>query len=270
MKLYSGVKLQECSDNLISALDVPCILCATDREDMACSFTTEPNNTKNNNKSIYAYNLNLDKDSGIKILEYKEINDECIDFYLKLRHNIRPELDYDLVIAPLVNEKISVALALYELNIIDKDEFKRRVSGGEVAYMYSFISEKSLDVLEYDETIDTNTTTQKVQITSSHILAASYMSFICDKLVEQKKMSVRDAMDLIMHSKMYAYINGSNSFGVRLGAAALYRMLEKELKELVSSNKNAFSYTEALFKNELGKLQNYVTDRELFVGAMKA
>ena len=76
--------------------------------------------------------------SGIKILEFSEYNDEWLEFVLNCRRGINHENIYDIVTGGVANDKVFDTVELFFGGLIDKAEALKRLRYEQINMQYCF------------------------------------------------------------------------------------------------------------------------------------
>lgn len=98
-----------------------------------------------NTPTVNTYTLRMDTD--LKILEYKEMTDEWLEFIINCRHGI-PH-NYDIVIGSMANDQIYNYIADYIDGIITREQFWSLAKFKYPTHQINFCSEAALKCLEY-------------------------------------------------------------------------------------------------------------------------
>ena len=94
---------------------------------------------------INTYTVRLD--TRLKILEFKEMSEEWLDFIINCRHGI-PH-DYDIVIGVMANDQIYNFIADYMDGIITKEQFWSMARFKYPTHQINFCSDAALQCLEF-------------------------------------------------------------------------------------------------------------------------
>lgn len=94
---------------------------------------------------VCTYTVRLNTD--LKILEFKEMTEEWLDFIIACRHGI-PH-DYDIVIGAMANDQIYNFIADYIDGIITREQFWAMAKFKYPTHQINFCSEASLKCLEF-------------------------------------------------------------------------------------------------------------------------
>lgn len=94
---------------------------------------------------INTYTVRLE--SGLKILEFREMTEEWLDFIAACRH-AKPH-DYDIVIGAMANDQIYNFIADYIDGIITREQFWVMAKFKYPTHQINFCTEEALRCLEY-------------------------------------------------------------------------------------------------------------------------
>lgn len=97
------------------------------------------------NGIVNTYTVKLD--TGLKILEFKEMTEEWLDFIINCRHG-KPH-DYDIVIGAMANDQIYNFIADYIDGIITRDQFWAMARFKYPTHQINFCSQSALQCLEF-------------------------------------------------------------------------------------------------------------------------
>lgn len=86
-------------------------------------------------------------DTRLKILEFKEMNEEWLDFIIACRHG-KPH-DYDIVIGAMANDQIYNFIADYIDGIITREQFWIMAKFKYPTHQINFCTDNALKCLEY-------------------------------------------------------------------------------------------------------------------------
>ncbi len=101
---------------------------------------------KRYDKSILnTYTVNLNSD--LKILEFKEMTEEWLEFIVKCRNH--EEHGYDLVIGSMANDQIYNYISDYISGILSKEQFWVLAKFKYPTHQINFATEKALNCLEF-------------------------------------------------------------------------------------------------------------------------
>lgn len=98
-----------------------------------------------NTPMVNTYTVRLD--SSLKILEFKEMSEEWLDFIISCRHG-EPH-DYDIVIGAMANDQIYNFIADYMDGIITREQFWALAKFKYPTHQINFCTETSLKCLEF-------------------------------------------------------------------------------------------------------------------------
>lgn len=86
-------------------------------------------------------------DDSLKILEFKEMTEEWLDFIIQCRHGATH--DYDIVIGAMANDQIYNFIADYIEGIITRSQFWSLARFKYPTHQINFCSERALKCLEF-------------------------------------------------------------------------------------------------------------------------
>lgn len=93
--------------------------------------------------STYTVRMNTD----LKILEFKEMTEQWLDFIISCRHG--KQHDYDIVIGAMANDQIYNFIADYMDGIITRDQFWVLARFKYPTHQINFCTDAALECLEY-------------------------------------------------------------------------------------------------------------------------
>jgi TPR repeat protein len=99
--------------------------------------------------SIYEYN-EKEAHKKLKILEFKEADENWLDFVQKNRNGIRTEA-YDIVSGPVADDNVYLSIKLFETGVLNKEETLKRLKIRKLYNQILFHSEESLKYCQYKE-----------------------------------------------------------------------------------------------------------------------
>lgn len=94
---------------------------------------------------INTYTVRMNSD--LKVLEFKEMTDEWLDFIVSCRHG--SSHDYDIVIGAMVNDQIYNYIADYIDGIITREQFWVLAKFKYPTHQINFATEEALECLEF-------------------------------------------------------------------------------------------------------------------------
>lgn len=97
------------------------------------------------NGIVNTYTVKLD--TSLKILEFKEMTEEWLDFIINCRHG-KPH-DYDIVIGAMANDQIYNFIADYIDGIITREQFWAMARFKYPTHQINFCSQSALQCLEF-------------------------------------------------------------------------------------------------------------------------
>ncbi len=87
----------------------------------------------------------------IKQLRFETPTEEWVDFVMRNRTEKGFEHSFDIVYGPVANDRVYAAFALYESNLLDKEELIRELRAYELVDQFLFHTEQSLQHLTFIE-----------------------------------------------------------------------------------------------------------------------
>lgn len=100
---------------------------------------------------INTYEFDDESSKALRRLDFDSPTDEWIDFVMANRMQRGYTHDYDIVFGPVANDRVYTSFALYEGNIIGKDELKSRLKTYKLVNQFLFHTEAALQFLKYLE-----------------------------------------------------------------------------------------------------------------------
>lgn len=94
---------------------------------------------------INTYTVRMNSD--LKVLEFKEMTDEWVDFIISCRHG--SSHDYDIVIGAMANDQIYNYIADYIDGIITREQFWALAKFKYPTHQINFATEEALKCLEF-------------------------------------------------------------------------------------------------------------------------
>ena len=98
-----------------------------------------------NTPIVNTYTVRLN--SGLKVLEFKEMTEEWLDFIIACRHG-EPH-DYDIVIGAMANDQIYNYIADYMDGVITREQFWVLARFKYPTHQINFCSDRALECLEF-------------------------------------------------------------------------------------------------------------------------
>ena len=100
-----------------------------------------------NTKIVSIYDVKIL--SGLKVLEFKEMTEEWLDFILNCRSG-KDATDYDLVVGGVANDKVFNTVELFFDGLIDKAEAIKRLRYEKPNVQICFRTERALSLLHFE------------------------------------------------------------------------------------------------------------------------
>lgn len=98
---------------------------------------------------ISRYNYDENRESELKILEFKYYSEDWLDFILTC-HSGRDASDYDLVAGGVANDRVFNTVELYFDGLIDKAEAIKRLKYEKPNMQICFRTQKALSLLHFE------------------------------------------------------------------------------------------------------------------------
>ncbi len=95
--------------------------------------------------TVNIYDVRMD--DSLKILEFKEMTEEWLDFIIQCRHG--KTHDYDIVIGAMANDQIYNFIADYMEGVITRSQFWSMARFKYPTHQINFCSERALKCLEF-------------------------------------------------------------------------------------------------------------------------
>ena len=105
---------------------------------------------------VNVYDFDETEAKILKRLIFNAPTDEWIDFVMANRTRKDFVHDYDIVYGPVANDRVYVALTLYEGDIIGKEELIKRLKTYKLVDQYLFHTKDALHFLKYIESREVN------------------------------------------------------------------------------------------------------------------
>lgn len=109
-------------------------------------------NKYNMNCIVSQYLFNEENKKELKVLEFNSYSEQWLDFILKCRSE-NDITNYDLVIGGVANDKVFNTVELYFDGLIDKKEAIKRLSYEKPNWQFCFRTEKALNLLLFERSI---------------------------------------------------------------------------------------------------------------------
>jgi len=103
--------------------------------------------------SVYFFDDKILHQSGFSIKEFKEANEEWLDFVVKNR-SIYYNHGYDMVVGPVANDTLYQTLSLYETGILTKPETNQRLKVHPLYNQVAFNTKKALLYLQFQNAFE--------------------------------------------------------------------------------------------------------------------
>lgn len=100
---------------------------------------------------VNIYEFDENRISNVKSLIFNSPNEEWLDFVMNNRTNKSFSHNYDIVYGPVANDRVYAAFALYEGGVLNKSELIQELKTYVLVDQYLFHTEKSLQLLFYNE-----------------------------------------------------------------------------------------------------------------------
>lgn len=100
--------------------------------------------------SVYEFDENITHE--LNVLNFETYNTEWLDFVMQCRRDA-DESEFDIVIGGIANDKVFNTVELYFDDLIDKREALKRLKFEKPNVQYCFRTPKSLEALEFVESI---------------------------------------------------------------------------------------------------------------------
>ena len=154
MKLYHG-SLEVVSDPRIitpnRTLDYGRGFYTTTSYEQAEQWVRRRKGTQHSVGYVNVYELADILPDDIKQLRFETPTEEWVDFVMRNRTEKGYEHSYDIVYGPVANDRVYAAFALYESNLLDKEELIRELRAYELVDQFLFHTEQSLQHLTFIE-----------------------------------------------------------------------------------------------------------------------
>lgn len=102
---------------------------------------------------VNTYEISKEDIFSMKVLWFDHPSEEWVDFVYANRNDIHFIHNYDFVYGPVANDRVYAAFALYEANILNKQELIQELKTYALVDQLLFHTEASLNVLKYVESI---------------------------------------------------------------------------------------------------------------------
>jgi len=98
--------------------------------------------------SIYEFDLERAQNELV-IIRFVEPDEAWLDFVCANRSGQKNQMQYDMVLGPVANDKVYTVVQFYENGVYDKDETIRRLKVDRLYDQILFHTEKSLEYLRF-------------------------------------------------------------------------------------------------------------------------
>jgi len=98
--------------------------------------------------SIYEVDENLIKDT-LNIIEFKEPNEEWLNFICNCRSGRQINIEYDMVIGPVADDNVYTTVILFETGVFEKDETIKRLKIEQLYNQVLFHTDRALEFLRF-------------------------------------------------------------------------------------------------------------------------
>lgn len=92
--------------------------------------------------------------ASLKILRFKNPDEEWLDFVMANRTNKDFSHDYDIVYGPVANDRVYAAFALFEEGMLDKQGLIRELKAFKLADQLLFHTPKALEFLKFERAME--------------------------------------------------------------------------------------------------------------------
>lgn len=135
-----------------TAVEVPQIICGKNTKDFGPGFyctvireQAERWARRYDTPVVNIYTVRMN--TNLKILEFKEMTEEWLDFIISCRHGV-PQ-DYDIVIGAMANDQIYNYIADYIDGVITRDQFWSMAKFKYPTHQINFCSDEALKCLTF-------------------------------------------------------------------------------------------------------------------------
>jgi hypothetical protein len=147
----------------------PKLICQTRTLDFGAGFYTTTNReqavnfagkvmtrTKTNTQFVSQYEFEIEKaQKELNILKFDSPNEVWFEFIFQNRQGIYSGKKYDAVYGPVANDDVYQTFALYEANVLTKEQTLEALKIKKLYDQITFASEQSLSYLTYIGSINT-------------------------------------------------------------------------------------------------------------------
>jgi hypothetical protein len=185
--------------------------------------------------TVFDFDESALTDGKLSVKRFLTPSQEWVEFVMRCRDRKLPQPPhaYDIVEGPIANDRMRTQFALFERGAIDMETVLRRITYIEDTHQISFHTPAAVTLLAPEPDW------AQTMIETAIGLSAEY-------LVEDRGMSVEDALDAVYNSAVYDRLLDRSTGLYRESPAYIYEMLKSELTQERAQRQLA-DYAERLF-----------------------
>ncbi|GHT31892.1 hypothetical protein FACS189434_02510 [Bacteroidia bacterium] len=168
--------------------------------------------------TIFDFDESTLSNSKLSVKRFLTPSAEWVKFVIHCRDRKLPQPPhtYDIVEGPVANDKMRTQFALLERDVIDMDTVLKRITYVEHTHQISFHTPAAIALL-------------KPEPDYPQIMTESTIGMLAEFLVEDRNVSVEEALDSVYNSAVYEKLLDRSTALYRESPAYVYELLKKEL-----------------------------------------
>lgn len=168
--------------------------------------------------TVFEFDETALTDGKLSVKRFLEPSVEWVEFVIQCRdRNLpQPSHNYDIVEGPIANDKMRTQFSLFERGIIDMDTVLKRITYIEDTHQISFHTPAAIALL-------------KVEPDYPLMLIESAISLISEYLVEDRNLSVTEALNIVYNSVTYEKLIDRSTMLYRESPPYIYELLKQEM-----------------------------------------
>ena len=103
---------------------------------------------------VNEYELDDDYKEKLSILEFKNANEEWLDFVSNNRNGNMEKHSYDLIVGPVADDNIYRTFLLYQTGVLSKEQTIEMLRVKELFNQFVFATDKSIDMLKFSKSLN--------------------------------------------------------------------------------------------------------------------
>jgi hypothetical protein len=157
-------------------------------------------------------------DGKLSVKRFLSPSAEWVEFVMRCRDRKLPQPPhtYDIVEGPIANDKMRTQFALFERGTIDMETVLKRITYIEDTHQISFHTPAAIALL-------------KAEPDYPQVIIESTIGMLAEFLVEDRDISVEDALDIVYNSAIYEKLLDRTTALYQESPAYVYELLKKDI-----------------------------------------